>query len=184
MQQPHYITIITVEKLIPQIVSRVAKLESYYFKKHRTALKKSKKSHLNLDMDGDQLTSMEELFLYPEDTSLEYRLKPQDFLELLVEGGDYTAECLLLAYILLERFLHSTRLSGMVNFHHLLGIAALVAHKFLEETGTWFFPEFSKLSGIEACDLNKMEKLFLEGFNYNIYAKNSIWKHYLKVLVE
>ena len=101
-----------------------------------------------------------------------------------MEGGDFTAESLLLAYILLERFLGSTRLSGIVHFYHLLGIAALVAHKFLEETGFWFFPEFSTLSGLEVSDLPKMEKLFLEGFEHKLYVSNSEWEFYKLALAD
>ena len=173
---------LTVEWVIPRIAKKVEGLNKYYIKRHRHAIKKYKTGKGPLPSVPEDLVQAGEFFLYPEEPKFGPVVEPQEFLELLVEGGDFTAESLLLTYILLERFLGSTRLSGLVHFYHLLGIAALTAHKFLEETGFWYFPEFSKLSGLEASDLPVMEKLFLEGFEHKLYVSSSEWEFYLTAL--
>ena len=108
----------------------------------------------------------ERLFCFPDPE--QPSSDPRFFIQLLVEGGEFTPETLLVGYILLERFLELSGIRRPIDFCDLYAVALLVSHKYLQESENWALEEYALLSEMPKEKIVALEQRFLRTISFRV----------------
>ena len=162
-------------QLASVLSKRIEQIDQYYRKEW------SKRANQGpLKMAARSVQSNEELFCFPDPE--QPSSDPRFFIQLLVEGGQFTPETLLVGYILLERFLELSGIRRPLDFCDLYAVAVLVANKYLQETERWALEEYALLSEMPKENIATLEQKFLSTIDYRVLVCPKQYSAYLKVL--
>ena len=186
---------------INNIVQRVGKLSQYYSGQIQTKMAKKFASHLEgtYAKAKDEVPQLTMVRPQPpfankqkeikskgtpniEQTFQEQKvsLSIEQIIQNLVEEGEFNQDHLVYSYALFERYLHTTKLHGDIDLEKLFSTAAFLAHKFIEEGGNWFFPEFGKMTGISVKEAQILEVEFCKGIQFQFYISTKLFRHYAR----
>ena len=142
-----------------KIAARIELIDAYYRKKWAERVKKA--------IVQEQLPIEKHFcFVDTEQSSSDIYF----FIETLIIGGDFTSETLLVAFILLERFIECSPIRRPMDFCNLYAVSVLVAHKYLEETERWILEEYALLTDISKVKIASMERWFLRVIRNRVFV--------------
>ena len=102
----------------------------------------------------------------------------QRFLTILLQKF-FTLENIIIAQILLERYLCVSGLTGDINYELLFLIALLVGQKFQNDTEIFGIGNYVSIFGFKKKDLLYCELTFCKRLDFNLYVSKELYDFYL-----
>ena len=106
------------------------------------------------------------------------------FFQKIISLGDLSEEVLILGYILCERFLCKTGLSGKVNLQKVLSVSTFIAQKMVNDLEIWYIPEFCYIFGIMEQELKQIEFQFAEILDFKLNVSEDEYRFYIAQLMK
>ena len=162
-------------------------LEDYFFSRESAIRKKASLGDVeaqSLLAQQDHLNNVNGWDIFLCDKDEEPEVTPSQLMGRLVEGGSFTPQALLVGFILLERYIRSTKIRGRISMQRVFAAACFVAHKYLEDKDVWFFEDYSILTLIPVEICKNLEAPFMEGLEYKASVNERQCKQYLKILLK
>ena len=109
-------------------------------------------------------------------------LSLKQFLTQLVLLGDFDEHILLHSFILIERFLIDSKLTGYIDFRRVLTVAFFLVQKYFTEEEHWFVEDMATLGNMKEQVILDGEIAFLEVLEFKVHVKEDEKQFYREFL--
>ena len=125
--------------------------------------------------NNNEILNNYSMFNVPEHINISFI----DYVTLIINNFKCNFVCYIYALIYMDRIFNKCNIYlNKINMYKIFSISLLCAHKYIDDD-VYSNKYYSIISLIKLSEINKLEKIYLNKINYDLYVKNDVFYEYV-----